>query len=100
MEGMYWTANYRETSRTEEDLKKMQSRLNRIIGQVNGIKKMLDENRYCADILVQVAAVINGLRGFGQHVLEEHLSTCVSDKIKAGDEEVIQETMELIRRLS
>ncbi len=60
---------------------------------------MLENNRYCGDILVQVGAAESALRSFGYEVLEEHMRTCVSDKIRTGDGEVVAETMELIRRI-
>jgi len=57
--------------------KKLKSRLNRIAGQVNGINKMLDEDRYCVDILVQVAAVRSALDALGIELLTDHVESCV-----------------------
>ena len=60
---------------------------------------MLDENRYCGDVLIQVAAVESALQAFGYLVLRNHLETCVTDEIRKGNTQVIGEAMELIKRL-
>ena len=70
------------------------------MGQLNGIKKMVEENRYCGEVLVQVSAVESAVRAFGYQILEEHLATCVSEKIRAGDESIVSETVELIKKLN
>ena len=92
--------HYKDTPRGEEEIRSLVHRLNRIVGQVNGIKKMIEENRYCGEVLVQVSAVESAMRSFGYLVLEEHMNTCVSEKIRAGDENIIKETVELVKRLS
>lgn len=89
----------KETPRSPEDLKNLKNRLSRMQGQLNGIGRMLDENRYCGDILVQIAAVESALTSFGHLILKEHMETCVQEKIKQGDSEVIEETLELIKKL-
>jgi DNA-binding FrmR family transcriptional regulator len=66
---------------------------------MEGIKAMLEENRYCGDILIQISAAESALRSIGYLVLEEHLATCVTDKIKSGDKEIIKETVELVKKL-
>ncbi|MBU0573417.1 MAG: metal-sensitive transcriptional regulator, partial [Candidatus Margulisbacteria bacterium] len=66
----------------ERHQKQISARLNRIRGQVEGIKKMINEPRYCVDILNQVAAVRAALQGVGRMVLEDHLKTCVTRAIK------------------
>jgi DNA-binding FrmR family transcriptional regulator len=68
-------------------------------GQLNGISRMLDDNRYCGDILTQVAAVESALQGFGYVVLQNHMKTCVADEIRNGNDAIIDETVELIRKL-
>ena len=85
--------------RQAEDLKSLKNRLNRIQGQLNGISRMLDENRYCGDILIQIAAVESALQAFGHLILKEHMETCVREKIIQGDTEVIAETLELMKKL-
>ena len=60
-------------------------RLHRIEGQVRGIERMVDEDRYCIDILTQVAAVRTALEGLGLRILEDHVNHCVHDALAAGD---------------
>lgn len=61
------------------------TRLRRIEGQVRGLQRMVDEGRYCADILAQVAAVQASLRGAAEQLLQSHLRHCVTDAIRSGD---------------
>ena len=89
----------KSTPRSEESQKALQNRLNRMIGQLGGIKKMIDDNRYCGDILTQIAAVESALQNFGYIILKDHLDSCVTEKIKSGDDEIIDETIELIKKL-
>lgn len=90
---------YREIPRTQEDLKKLQNRINRIIGQMSGIKTMLDDNRYCGDIMIQIGAVESALRGLGFALLQEHLETCVTQEVCEGNREIMGEVVELVRRM-
>ena len=99
MEHCEYCKNYRETPRGEEELKSLVSRVNRIKGQIDGLKTMLEENRYCYDILIQISAAESALRSLSYLIFEEHLATCVADKIKGGDTEIIQETVELVKKL-
>lgn len=77
-------------------------RLRRIEGQVRGIQRMVDDHRYCADILVQIASVQEALRGVGKVLLKNHLSHCATDAIRSGDpeeaERVVAELVELMGR--
>ena len=70
-----------------------------MIGQLNGISKMLDDNRYCGDILTQVAAVESALQAFGYLVLKEHMETCVVEEIKKDNVKIVDEAVELIKKL-
>ncbi len=90
---------HKEKPRSEEYKKSLQNRINRITGQLGGIKRMIDDNRYCGDILIQISASEKALENLAYIILSDHLSTCVSDKIKSGDETIINETMELIKRI-
>lgn len=92
-------ARYKEKPREAIQVKSLQNRLNRIIGQLNGIKKMVDDGRYCGDILTQVSAVESALQNFGYVILESHMESCVVDEIRAGHAEIIAETVALIRKL-
>ncbi len=87
------------TPRQEKELKQLQNRLNRMIGQLSGIGKMLDENRYCGDILTQVAAVESALQSFGYMILKEHMESCVVEEIQKGNIAVVDEAVELIKKL-
>lgn len=88
----------KDTLRSEELQADLQKRLNRSIGQLNGVKRMIDENRYCGDVLIQLAAAESAVKRISDLVLKEHLETCVSERIKAGDAEAIDEVMDLLRR--
>jgi DNA-binding FrmR family transcriptional regulator len=89
----------RATARDPNELKDLNCRLNRIIGQLNGIQKMLNENRYCGDILTQVAAAENALQSLGYQLLQTHMKTCMCDDIKAGKEESVDEVLSLMKKL-
>lgn len=89
----------KSTPRSEESQKLLQNRLNRMIGQLGGIKKMIDDNRYCGDILTQIAAVESALQNLGYIILKDHLETCVSEEIKKGNDEIIDETIDLVKKL-
>ena len=90
----------KKKERTDIEKKQLTVRLNKIAGQINGIKEMIDTNRYCGDILIQISAVDKALKSLGNMVLKSHVETCVSDKIKKDDTEIIDELMELIKRMS
>ena len=77
----------------------LENRINRIIGQLGGIKKMIDDNRYCGDIIIQLSAAEKALENLGYIILKDHIDTCVSEKIKNGDEYIVDETIELIKKL-
>ena len=87
------------TPRTDRELKQLKNRLNRITGQLNGIGKMLEENRYCGDILTQVAAVESALQAFGYLILQEHMETCVVEEIQKGNLTVVEEAVDLMKKL-
>lgn len=89
----------KHTPRSGEQLKQLQNRLNRISGQLGGISRMLEENRYCGDILTQVAAAQSALQSFGHVILQEHMETCVVEEIRNGNGQIMQETIELVKKL-
>lgn len=91
---------HKETPRSQELQGDLQKRLNRAIGQLNGIKGMIDDNRYCGDVLIQLSAVEKAIHQVSMIMLRDHLETCVSDKIRRGDDEVIDEVMGLLKRFS
>ena len=78
------------------------TRLRRIEGQVRGLQRMVEEDRYCIDVLTQVASATRALQAFSVQLLEEHLATCVVDAAKAGDgqsEIKVREATDAIARL-
>ena len=84
----------------EEGLKRsLQNRLKRIEGQVRGIEKMIENEAYCNDVLIQSAAVSAALRAFNRELLKNHMHTCVLRDIKAGEEGVIDELAETLYKL-
>ena len=84
--------------RSDKEYRALISRLNRIEGQVRGVKGMVDNNAYCVDILTQVSAISAALNSFSRILLENHIKTCVVDDIKAGDDEVVDELITTIER--
>lgn len=92
-------ARYRHTPRDPETLKQLKNRLNRMVGQLNGIGRMLDENRYCGDILIQISAVEKALQNFGYVVLKSHMENCVADEVRQGNPDIMAETLELMKKL-
>ena len=89
----------KNTHRTDEEKKKLINRLNRIEGQVRGLRGMIEKDAYCADVLVQSAAVNAAINSFNKDLLSRHIHSCVVRDIKNGDEEVIDELMKLITKL-
>ena len=92
--------NCRKTVRSQEEKKKINSRINRIIGQLNGVKRMIAEDRYCEDVLVQLSAVGSAVKSVSSLILDRHLHSCVVESIKQGDDAVIDEIMEMFKRFS
>ena len=89
----------KHTHREKADIDYLVKRLNIIEGQIRGIKQMVMDERYCNDILIQVAAVEKSLKTLGNHILENHMNTCVVRDIKEGNEDIIDEVMELVKKL-
>ncbi len=75
------------------------NRLNRIEGQVRGIKRMVEGNAYCTDILVQVSAISAALNAFNKELLADHIRTCVADDIRAGRDETVDELVSTLQKL-
>lgn len=85
--------------RGEAERKDLITRLNRIEGQVRGVKAMVEEDRYCVDIVTQVSAIQAALNSFNKELLARHIKTCVSDDIREGNEEAVDELCELLKKL-
>ena len=89
----------RKKERTPEEDTRLIHRLNRIEGQIRGIRGMLERDAYCADILTQSAAVSAAMNGFNRALLNAHLHNCVVRDIRAGDDSVVDELTELLQKL-
>lgn len=85
--------------REEKEYKDLIKRLNRIEGQVKGVKNMVEEERYCIDILTQVSAIQAALNSFSKELFSNHVRTCVVDKMKAGDDEIVDELCNTLQKL-
>lgn len=85
--------------RSDKEYRDLVNRLSRIEGQVRGIRKMVENDAYCTDILVQVSAVNAALNSFNKVLLANHIRTCVADDIRAGKEETIDELVAILQKL-
>ena len=91
--------SHKTKERTEKEYKDLINRLSRIEGQVRGIRKMVESDCYCPDILVQVSAVNAALNSFNKVLLANHIRTCVADDIRSGKEETIDELVTTLQKL-
>ena len=92
-------ACHKHKERTPEEMKALINRLNRIEGQVRGIRGMVENDAYCTDILVQVAAATAELNAFSRELLGEHIRTCVADDLRAGKDETVDELVATLQKL-
>ncbi len=88
-----------EEKRTKEQNEAYTKRLNKIEGQIRGINKMVNNNRNCEEVLIQIAAVTKSLKSLGQELLKSHMETCMVEDIKNNKLESINEVMDLFRKL-
>ena len=86
--------------RDDEERKKLFNRLNRIEGQLKGVKQMIENDVYCDDILIQVSAVTNSMKSLGRLILYNHLKSCVKDELIAGNNEIIDEVINSFAKLN
>ena len=89
----------RHKKRSEEEYRSLIHRLNRIEGQVRGIRGMVEKDVYCTDILVQVAAANSALNAFSRELLSQHIRTCVAEDLQAGGDEKLDELLRLLPKL-
>ena len=89
----------RKKERSEKEYKDLMNRLSRIEGQVRGVRRMVEEGAYCPDILIQVAAANAALNSFNKVLLANHIKTCVTDDIRAGKEETVDELVKVLQKL-
>lgn len=88
----------KEIPRTEKEKNALIGRLNRISGQISGVCKMIENDRYCDDVLIQLAAVYKSIKSVSAAILEEHMKTCVTESIKRGETEAIDEVVDLFKK--
>lgn len=87
------------TCRTEKEIKALKNRLSRIEGQIRALGRMVDEDAYCMDIITQAMAASSALNSFSRELMSQHISTCVTNGIKNGDETVTEELNAMLGRL-
>lgn len=91
---------YKHTPRSEELQKDVTRRLNRAIGQLNAVKDMVADNRYCGDVLTQLAAAESAIHRVSEMLLEERMHTCLIEDIRSGKDEAVDELFMLMRRFN
>ena len=75
--------------RKEDEKKQIVSRLNKLEGQIKGVKKMIEEDRYCNDVLIQLSAIDKAIKSLANLVLDSHMHTCLIERVNSGDYEAI-----------
>ena len=89
----------RHKERSQEEIRCLTNRLKRIEGQIRGIRGMVENGAYCPDILTQSAAVTAAMNAFSRELLSTHVKTCVVEDIRRGDEDTVDELVDLLRKL-
>ena len=90
---------HRTKERDNKEYKALINRLNRIEGQIRGIRNMVENDAYCTDILIQVSAASSALNGFTKELLAEHIKGCVANDIRNGEMGTVDELVEVLKRL-
>ena len=90
----------KKTKRNEEEKKKINNRISRIEGQLKGIKRMVEEDTYCNDILIQLSAIENSIKSLSNYILENHLYSCVTRDLENGKLEIIDELTGLFKKFN
>ena len=92
-------ACHTKKERTEEERRKLVNRLNRIEGQIRGIRGMLERDAYCPDILAQADAANAALNAFSRELLSSHIRSCVVNDVRAGNDEIVDELLDTLQKL-
>ncbi len=90
----------KKTIRGENEKKLINNRINRIEGQLKGIKKMIESDTYCNDVLIQLSAVENSVKSLSNYILENHLYSCVTKDLENGNMEIIDELISLFKKFN
>jgi len=93
------STNHRKSHHSEKIKKNLDSRLNRIEGQIRGFKRLIENDTYCDDVITQLSAIQSALNSVASLLLEGHLKSCVLERINEGDTEVIDEVLITFQRL-
>ena len=88
----------RKTERDDKEKRYIAGRLNRIVGQLGGVKRMIEEDRYCEEVLVQLSAIDSAVKSISAYILEQHMRGCILSDVKAGKEESVDEFVALLKR--
>lgn len=88
----------RKKTRTEEDKRALINRLNRIEGQIRGIRSMVEKDAYCTDVLTQASAASAALNGFAKVLLSEHIRTCVAEDVRNGNDDTLEELLNTLQK--
>ncbi len=91
--------SHKTKERSEDEFKSLINRLNRIEGQIRGIKRMVEDNAYCTDIITQAAAASSALNAFNRELLSNHIRTCVENDIKEGKYETVDDLISTLQKL-
>lgn len=89
----------RKSHHSQEMKSNLVSRLNRVEGQIRGIKGLIEKDTYCDDVLTQIAAAQSALNSVGKLLLEGHMKSCIVERIQAGEHEVVDELLVTMRKL-
>lgn len=90
----------KKTHRSAETKKNLINRLNRTNGQVNGVKKMIEEDSYCNDILIQLSAIKNSVQSLSNELLDSHLRTCITTDLQNGNSSAVDEVVNLFKKFN
>ena len=93
------TCCHKTKARTEKESRDLITRLNRIEGQIRGIRGMIERDAYCTDVLTQVSAATAALNSFNKALLANHIKTCVAQDIRDGKDETIDELVDTLQKL-
>ena len=88
----------RKKVRSEEEKKAIITRLNRITGQLSGVKKMIEEDRYCEDVLIQLSAADKSIKSLAAYMLENHMRSCLVEQVQGGNTGAVDEIIDLFKR--
>lgn len=91
--------DHRKSHHSEKTKKNLTTRLNRIEGQIRGIKGLIEKDTYCDDVITQIAATTAALNGVAKLLLEAHMKSCIIERVQDGDHEAIDELLVTIQRL-